>query len=93
MSSENKKVEASFLQFASGMAAQTLMHMGIMENPITGECKLDLVNAKYSIELLEILKQKTKGNLTEEEENYFNAALDDLKIRFASVTSGADNDK
>lgn len=87
MTEEKKKIEASFLQFISGMAAQTLMHLGVIENPISGKCDLDMINAKYSIELLEILQQKTAGNLTKEEEDYFNVAMDDLKVRYAQVSS------
>ena len=81
----NSNPEASFLQFASGMAAQTLMHLGMLENPLLKTTSLDLPNARYSIDLLVILKEKTTGNLSEEEETYLNAAIDDLKIRYAQA--------
>lgn len=81
----SNNTEASFLQFASGMAAQTLMHLGMLENPISKTVSLDLPNARYSIDLLVVLKEKTKGNLTEEEEIYLTAAIDDLKIRYAQA--------
>ena len=82
---DNNEISATFLQFASGMAAQTLMHLGALENPITNSATIDLPNARYSIDLLNMLKEKTQGNLTEEEEVYLNAAIDDLKIRYAQV--------
>ncbi len=83
---DNKNIKATFLQFASGMAAQTLMHLGMLENPLAGSTSIDLPNAKYSIELLIMLKEKTAGNLTDEEETYLNAAIDDLKIRYAQIS-------
>lgn len=82
----NNETRASFLQFASGMAAQTLMHLGILDNPLSGTKDIDLPNARYSIDLLVMLKDKTTGNLTPEEETYLNAAIDDLKIRYAQVS-------
>ena len=82
---DNNETKATFLQFASGMAAQTLMHLGLLENPMTRSTLIDLPNAKYSIDLLMILQDKTKGNLTEEELTYLTAAVDDLKIRYAQV--------
>ncbi len=92
---DNNKTKATFLQFASGMAAQTLMHLGILENPISNSITVDLTNAKYSIDLLSMLKEKTNGNLTEEELTYLNAAIDDLKIRYAQISehSEAEDDQ
>ncbi len=91
---DNNNIKATFLQFASGMAAQTLMHLGMLENPLAGTTDIDLPNAKYSIELLIMLKEKTSGNLTDEEASYLNAAIDDLKIRYAQISerSEAKND-
>ncbi len=83
---DNNETKATFLQFASGMAAQTLMHLGLLENPMTRSTLIDLPNAKYSIDLLMMLQDKTKGNLTEEELTYLTAAIDDLKIRYAQVS-------
>lgn len=91
---DNREIKATFLQFASGMAAQTLMHLGMLDNPITNNSTIDLPNAKYSIDLLMMLKEKTSGNLTEEESTYLNAAIDDLKIRYAQISehSEAENE-
>lgn len=88
---EGRPVEATFLQFLSGMAAQTLMHLGMMENPITRTSSIDLANARYSIDLLEVLRVKTAGNLTPEEEQYLLVALRDLRVRYASVAEKKEN--
>ncbi len=74
-----------FLQFLSGMAAQTLMHLGAMRNPLTGETKPDLANAKYSLDLLGVLEQKTQGRLDPEEERYLRAALRELRLQYVRL--------
>lgn len=84
----DKNIEANFLQFISGFAVQTLVHLGKMSNPVTGKNGVDLPNAKYSIDILGILKEKTKGNLTAEEEEYLSNILRDLRIEYVSVANG-----
>lgn len=69
------------------MAAQTLMHLGMMSNPLTNETTTDLPNAKYSIDLLAVLEEKTKGNLSEDEERYLQGALADLRMHYVRVAS------
>ncbi len=74
-----------FIQFVSGIAAQTLMQMGDIENPISGGRKVDLESARYSIDLIAMLEEKTKGNLTPDEERYLKAALHDLRMRYVEA--------
>lgn len=80
-------VKASFTQFINGFAVQTLVHLGKMSNPINGQTSTDLPNAKYSIDILGILQEKTKGNLTPEEEEYLSTLLRDLRMEFVAVSS------
>ncbi len=79
------KVEASFLQFISGFAVQTLVHLGRMSNPVSGGTAVDLPNAKYSIDILGILQEKTRGNLTPEEDEYLAGVLRDLRMEYVDV--------
>ena len=79
----------TFMQFLSGMAVQTLVHLGKMSNPVTNETKVDLPNAQYSIDLLAVLQQKTKGNLTAEEDAYLANALRDLRMEYVEVAKTA----
>ncbi len=81
----DKKLEASFAQFIGGFAVQTLVHLGRMSNPMTGETSVDAPNAKYSIDLLGILQEKTKGNLTPEEDEYLANLLRDLRMEYVAV--------
>ncbi len=82
--SENA-VEASFMQFIGGFAVQTLVHLGKMSNPMTGGTSVDLPNAKYSIDILGILQDKTNGNLSVEEDEYLANLLRDLRMEYVAV--------
>lgn len=89
MSDERKPIEANFTQFLSGFVVQTLVHLGRMSNPMSGETTVDLPNAKYSIDILGILQEKTKGNLAPEEEKYLSDVLRDLRMEYVTVANNA----
>jgi hypothetical protein len=79
----------SFLSFISGFAAQVLIQLGEIKNPMTNQAEIDFFGAKYAIDTLTILHEKTKGNLTPEEERYFDAMMTDLKMRFVRALQRA----
>ena len=54
----------------------------MLENPQTGKTEKRLDMAKYVIDSLDLLKEKTKGNLTESEERFINAIIADLKLAY-----------
>jgi hypothetical protein len=75
----------SFSTFILGLASTTLIHLGEAPDPATGESAPDLVLAKQSLDLLELLENKTKGNLTHEEQQLFQSLLTDLRLKFVSA--------
>ncbi len=77
--------EADFGTFLSGLASQVLVGLGEVNNPISGTKERNLVQAKYTIDLLEILHEKTKGNLTESEKQYLDGMLYDLRMRYVDA--------
>ena len=62
------------------------MQLGLIPDPLTNEQKKNLPQAKQTIDLLTILKDKTKGNLDKEEETLLNDALYDLRIKFVEAS-------
>jgi hypothetical protein len=60
----------------------TLIQLGLMEDPGTGELREDLVLAKRNIDLLDLLKDRTKGNLEEEEGKFLEGVLSQLKMAY-----------
>ena len=83
---------ADFVHFVSGMAAQALMQLGVIDNPFEGKKKLDLAAARYSIDALQMLADKTRGNLSDEEDAYIRAALHDLRMRFVDAARSGTGD-
>ena len=77
--------EPSLKTFVSGLAGQVLISLGLFENPATGKREVDLEQAKYSIDLLQILKDKMRGNLTDEEEKLVSTMLYDLRMRYVEA--------
>ena len=78
---------AEFLQFLLGMAGQTMGHLGQTPNPITKETGVDLKNAKYSIDLLLTIREKTRGNLDAHEERFFANIVSDLQMRYLDIAA------
>lgn len=72
----------SFSTFVLGLASSALIHLGEAPNPETGSATVNLVLARQSLDLLDLLKQKTRGNLTTDEEQLFTSLLTDLRLRF-----------
>ncbi len=57
-----------------------LVHLGVMDDPSTGEKVKNLPLAKQTIDILGMLEEKTKGNLTEDEEKMLKNILYDLRM-------------
>jgi hypothetical protein len=77
--------KVDFISFIMRMATGAYIALGLVEHPETKEKKKDLELAKFTIDTLDMLKMKTKGNLTKEEEVFFNEILSDLKLKFVKV--------
>lgn len=76
----------AFTTFIIGLASTSLIHLGETVNPETGRAERNLELARESLELLSMLREKTRGNLTEEEEKLFNHLLTDLRLRFVEAS-------
>jgi len=74
----------SFEAFILSLGTATLVALGEMENPVSKKREKDLVTAKQHIDILEILSQKTVGNLSPEEDNLLKEILYTVRIKFVS---------
>jgi hypothetical protein len=59
-----------------------LVQLGLVEDPATGEAGENLGLAKRNIDLLDLLRDRTKGNLEPEEEKFLEGVLDQLKMAY-----------
>ena len=77
--------EMSFSTFVMGLTTQALMHLGEIPDPVHQDVHHDLPAAKQMIDLLGILREKTKGNLDAAEEQLLGEMLYDLRMRYVEV--------
>jgi hypothetical protein len=78
--------EVNFSSFLLSLSSSTLLHLGEVADPQSGEKKKDLTLAKQSIDIIRLLRDKTKGNLTQEEEKLLEHLLYDLRMRFVNAS-------
>ena len=71
-----------FATFVLSLSHSALMHMGEAPNPETGTIETSLPLARQTIDLVAMLEEKTKGNLTGDEERLLGQILFDLRMRF-----------
>ncbi len=79
--------EADLRIFLAGLYTQTLVCLGEIPHPASGETEKSLPEAQYLIDTIAMLKDKTKGNLTPEEAAYVDNILYDLRMRFVSASA------
>jgi hypothetical protein len=77
--------QTMFTEFLMGIASSAFIYLGLVEHPATGRRQVDMMAAKESIDMLVMLREKTKGNLTRGEEKFFDELLSDLKMQFISL--------
>ena len=80
-----ERVEPSFLTILYTMATQALIALGEIENPISRRKSVDPRQAAWILKSLEILQEKTRGNLTPEEEQVMEKLLNDFAQKFEAL--------
>jgi hypothetical protein len=82
---ENRLPEIDFSTFILSITTSAMVHLGEAPHP-DGATRKDLTLAKQTIDLLGMLKEKTAGNLTEEESKLLEEVLYDLRLRYVGTT-------
>ena len=77
--------EINFINFIFSLSTSVLIQLGAIQDPITQKESKNLPLAKQTIDLIGMLKEKTKGNLTPEEEKLIEDALFDLKMMYVKA--------
>ncbi|MEW6131076.1 MAG: DUF1844 domain-containing protein [Acidobacteriota bacterium] len=78
--------KAMFLSLLNMLAVEAAMNMGLMEMQPGVRSQVDLEAAKQVIDMLGVLKEKTRGNLLKDEETIFEQVLADLRMQFVSLS-------
>lgn len=74
--------QIDFSTFVLSLSHSALMHLGDAPNPEDNQVRQNLPLAKQNIDLLGLLEDKTKGNLTGDEERLLHSVLFDLRMRY-----------
>ena len=77
---------ASFVNFLTTLASQAAAALGAMPHPATGQRTVDLETGKYWVDVLTMLKEKTKNNLHPKEAELFDGILSDLRMQYVQIT-------
>ena len=80
--------EASLQIHVFHLASQVGMALGETENPLTGKREKDLRTARFLIDVIAMLEDKTRGNRTTEEDEYLTGVLTNLRMAYVSKSSG-----
>ncbi len=78
----NEKQQMLFVQLVSSLHGAALMQLGKMKNPATDKLERNIEQAELTIEMLDMLKDKTKGNLTNDEEKFVTTVISEVKLNY-----------
>ena len=81
----NDPMQASLSVLAMSMASSAAMALGLAPDPQSGKMTMDKTLAKFNIDLLVMLKEKTRGNTTDEEAQLITSLIGDLQNRFLQL--------
>ncbi len=86
--SEATSEPVTFSTFVLGLSTQALLHLGEIASPLDGKVEQDLPAAKHVIDILGILREKTRANLEPGEEHLLDSMLYDLRMRYVELVRG-----
>lgn len=81
---------ASFVNFLSMLATNAATALGAVPHPSTGQRMLDLESGKYWLDVLAMVKEKTKGNLHAKEARLVDSLLGDLRMQYVHLVKATE---
>jgi hypothetical protein len=88
-STHSGELSQKFIEFVMMQAQQASLFLGRIPNPQSGQSEVLLEPAKLFIDHLEMIREKTRGNLTTQEAEILNSVLTDLQMAFVQASSTA----
>ena len=81
-----KDLEMTFERFMASLYMSAMLQLGLMHEE-GGQPRIDLLGARQTIDTISILQEKTKGNLTTQEETFIQSVLYELRMAYVEVTN------
>lgn len=75
-----------FMEFVNALATETLVYLGAIAHPQTGQAYFAPEQAQHTLDLLHLLEEKTQGNLTPDEEQLLKGAVHELRLAYVEMT-------
>ncbi len=76
----------TFVSYISGLVLAASVYIGDEPDPMTGLRSVNLVSAGHAIDVLTMLEEKTRGNLTDDERRLLDGALYELRMKYMEAT-------
>jgi hypothetical protein len=83
---KNSESSVSFSAFVVTIVQSAMVHLGEAPNPETGGRQMDLDMARHTIDVLNMLKEKTNGNRTEDETKMLDTLLYEVRTKFLTAS-------
>jgi hypothetical protein len=83
---EQKNISPHFISLLTSISYAAWQGLGKIPNPMTSKIEKNLESVKISIDMLEMIKEKTKGNLSGEEEKFLTTTISDLQLNYVEVS-------
>ena len=93
MTTDDQKNAALFMQLVFTFQTAAWQQMGKIKNPLTDRIEKDLNQARFSIDLLEMIQTKTKGNLSDDEKRFIDKVISELQLNFVAEVDKAQKEK
>ena len=90
MDDQPQKIDMHLLQLVFSLQAGAMQQLGKVASPINGKIERDLEMARHTIDIVEMLDNKMKGNLTEEEEKFIGHVLYELRLNYVDESKKSD---
>lgn len=74
-----------FSSFILSLYSSGLVQLGAVEDPSTGKKTINLAMAQHSIDMIAMIEEKTRGNLTRDEENLLKTLLAEIRLAFVEA--------
>lgn len=84
----SENLEPSLSTLVLSLASSATFSLGLAPDPNTQKTEKNLEMAAFNIDLLEMLRSKTKNNLTKEEQAFLDLVISDLQMKFVQVKGG-----
>ena len=77
--------EFDFLTYITSLAFQAMVFLGEIANPASNKIEKNILQAKFIIDTLSMLRDKTKGNLSQQEENMLDTSIYELQTKYVDI--------